>query len=197
MNLIPLKPYGLKTITLNHDRLNIAFVDIDGTLTNDSRRKEQYLNDDNVGEAYANYQANYRYDNPYHFLAYDICSCKYDMIFLVSNRYSDALAYTLSTLRPDFADAVYMAAMRDPIDDKDKDMITLKFMGYDLILQKICKMRPDVKISIDIYDDDPAIMDILRLADNPINNLDGLKLDRSQFLLVNKGNIINRILFKE
>lgn len=25
----------------------------------------------------------------------------------------------------------------------------------------------------------------------------GLKLDRSQFLLVNKGNIINRILFKE
>lgn len=43
MNLIPLKPYGLKTITLNHDRLNIAFVDIDGTLTNDSRRKEQYF----------------------------------------------------------------------------------------------------------------------------------------------------------
>lgn len=43
MNLIPLKPYGLKTITLNHSKLNIAFVDIDGTLTNDSRRKEQYF----------------------------------------------------------------------------------------------------------------------------------------------------------
>lgn len=173
MHNVILKPIMLSKILNNQHTIVGAFIDLDGTITDDSKRKK--FAEKQLFELYQNLCLT---DLLKHTVIENIMQMNYDFLWILSGRNADFLVHTLSMLPIDFSNKVVGAVMRG-YNDLDPNKV-LKEKGMEFFSEYMkCfeKDNNDITVLMDIWDDNEDVIKNISRDKIKKNNHVGFKIE--------------------